>query len=127
MTRLDPIFIDGPENIAAERKAMQDDIARMRTVRGETEGIIKSYEGEVASWLDGLMAELATEKARLKQDGDLADGNIAAVYRMFLQSVERLREAQESLISLDSQISDAIQTLADDECWKPWTPAGRVQ
>lgn len=125
MTRLDPIFIDSHESIAAERQAMQDDLARMRTGRGETEGIIKSYEGEVAMWLDGVMAECATEKRRLKQDGDLADGNIAAVYRMFLQSVERLREAQESLISLDSQMEDAIQTLADEECWKPFS--GRVQ
>lgn len=122
MTRLDPIFIDSPESIAAERQKMQDDLARMRVVRSETEGLIKGYEGEVASWLDGLMAELATEKARLMQDGDIADGNIHSVYGMFQQSIERLREAQESIISIDSQMADAVQTLADDEAWKPWAP-----
>lgn len=126
MTRLDPIFIDSPENIAAERNRMEGDLARMRVVRSETEGIIKCYEGEVAGWLDGLTAECATEKQRLVHDGDLADGNIASVYRMFLQAVERLREAQEPLMSLDNDIQDSIRELADDELWKP-QPMGRVQ
>lgn len=127
MTRLDPIFIDSPEHIATERQKVEAGLAHMKLVRSETEALIKGYEGELSLRIESLMAECATEQRRLRQDGDLADAHIHNAYAIFQAGVDRLRTAQQALMSLDNDIQDAVQELADEELWKPWVPAGRIQ
>lgn len=129
MTRLDPIFIDSPEHIAAERQKVETSLAHMKLVRSETAGLIKGYEGELYLRLESLMAECATEQRKLRQDGDLADGHIHNAYAIFQAGLDRLRSAQQALMSLDNDIQDAVQELADEQLWMPWTPAAgtRVQ
>lgn len=100
------------------REQRQQELDRFRRLRTDATILLQGAREDTAMCLDSLSRAATREKGFIEAASDVADGEVRCSYEVFTQSVERLRDAQEMVNTLDTDIADAIADLADDEIWK---------
>ena len=94
---------------------IRDQIATLRKQREEIEVVLVKNRENVILWLESTSRSCQREVYQIKDNGDIADGEIHIPWNLLQEAIAQLREAQELMRRNSDDIADSEHDLADAE------------